>query len=581
MSVSANGGGSRGGRAPVADLRRDFVGDDDDDARPSGSYANVASFITNAAPPPETSFGRPAGSILGRSVPVPKAKHVSKDAYIPTHELPNSVHQDRTYLLRLTGVNAVKVTAKDICIALISEGALSLEEWEDFVIYYRYESPFERYIHLLPGANFDLLHNTSLSFKPASVGSASPEVEMRLEDLSVKETTFFLEWVPMTYSEKLVQKLLTSIGLRPTSLRRDARSADKWAVTVADDQTEIPHYIYAPRFSLNGQEKGHSKVLVTIPKRWTECEHCRSTSHRSHRCPNKKMRQNQQHIPQYQFTDQPNDKWVVPKQGKTKRKATPKSQRLSANSPLPTFNRFSFPELDASSIDPDTESEFGGDDDEYQSVASTPNVDSSLFKVPTPGTFNFAEGKVNARKASLRKKTTKKNLSKSKAATPSGGGSKKGEPTWFETTPVRRGRPRTPRAELADTPENIYNDKESSKKRPLLAKGDSSKRSRKVSPTHNALNECTNVSENMSKGPPHDGPSVPSDKVAGSSDVVPSSIPEADALLTEDGLQPTPCAASTLGVGSDTGQPSQEFAFDDSQKVNSQNVTLDNNNIPT
>ena len=155
MSGRANGGGSRGGRAPVADLRRDFVGDDDDDARPSGSYANVASFITNAAPPPETSFGGPAGSVLGRSVPVPKAKHVSKDAYIPTHELPNSVHQDRTYLLRLTGVNAVKVTAKDICIALISEGAMSLDEWEDFVIYYRYESPFERYIHLLPGANFE------------------------------------------------------------------------------------------------------------------------------------------------------------------------------------------------------------------------------------------------------------------------------------------------------------------------------------------------------------------------------------------------------------------------------------------
>ena len=288
-------------------------------------------------------------------------------------------------------------------------------------------------------------------------------------------------------------------------------------------------------------------------------------------------------MPHYQITDQPNDKWVVPKQAKTKLKATPKSQRLSANSPLPTFNRFSFPELDASSVDHDTESEFGGDDDEYQSVASTPNANSqtSVFKVPTPGTFNFAEGKVNPRKASLRKKTAKKNLSRSKAAKPSGGGSKKGEPTWFETTPVRRGRPRTPRAELADTPSDIHNDKENSKKRPLLAKGDSSKRSRKVSPTHNALNECTNVSENMSKGPPHDGPSLPSDKVAGSSDVVPSSIPEADALLTEDGPQPTPCAASTLGVGSDTGQPSQEFAFDDSQKVNSQNVTLENRNIPT
>ena len=296
------------------------------------------------------------------------------------------------------------------------------------------------------------------------------------------------------------------------------------------------------------------------------------------------MRQNQQHMPQYQITDQPNDKWVVPKKAKTKRKATPKSQRLSsANSPLPTFNRFSFPELDASSIDPETESEFGGDDDEYQSVASTPNVDSQkgVFKVPPPGTFNFAEGKINPRKASLGKKAPKKTLPKSKAAKPSGGGSKKGEPNWFETTPVRRGRPRTPRTEQVATSSNSNKDVENSKKRSLIAQVDSSKRLRKVSPTQNATNECVTVSENTSKGPPlNPGPSVPSDKVAERSDVVPSSLPEADAPLTEGGPQPPPCAAGTLGVGSDTGQPSQELPFDDSQEVKSQSTRVENENFP-
>ena len=107
-----------------------------------------------------------------------------------------------------------------------------------------------------------------------------------------------------------------------------------------------------------------------------------------------------------------------------------------------------------------------------------------------------------------------------------------------------------------------------------MAQGDSSKRHRKISPTQNASTECVIVSENLSKGPPLDGPSVPSDKVAGSSDVVPSSNPEADALLAKGGPLPPPCAASTLGVGSDTGQQSQEFPFDDSQ-----NVTKESNQI--
>ena len=101
----------------------------------------------------------------------------------------------------------------------------------------------------------------------------------------------------MTYSNTLVEKLLSSIGLIPTSLRRDAHSADKWVVTVAEDQTEVPHYIYAPRMSLSGKEKGHTKVLVTVPKRWTECEFCRSTTHRSHRCPNKRKKHNEQFMP--------------------------------------------------------------------------------------------------------------------------------------------------------------------------------------------------------------------------------------------------------------------------------------------
>ena len=415
MNPSVNEGVDRGGNAPVVDLMREFVAADNEVRRPQ-SYANAASSQPNASPQSQAPI-RSSGNIFASGGHVPKAVYNSKTAYLPPNELPNSIHHDRTYLLRLSGTNAVRVTAKDICIALISDGALSHEEWDEYVIYYRYESPFERYLHLLPGAQFDLHHNTSITFKPASLGNASPEVELRVEDLSVQETTFFLEWVPMTYTSRLVEKLLSSVGLQPTSLRRDAHSADKWVITVAADQTEVPHYIHAPRFSLNGKEKGHTKVLVTVPRRWTECEHCRSTNHRSHKCANKRRRQNDQHLPTYRSQNHSENAWIMPKQVKPS-KPKQKKQTQLVNEPLPIHNRFTFPSLSNSQLDFDTESETAAEDDDFLSVTSTPNTDSQadLFLRPPPGTFDFAKGSVNPRKASLRKKTSKKRSQQSKSS---------------------------------------------------------------------------------------------------------------------------------------------------------------------
>ena len=421
------------------------------------------------------------------------------------------------------------------------------------------KSPFERYIHLLPGAQFDLHHNTSITFKPASIGNASQDVELRVEDLAVKETTFFLEWVPMTYSSDLVEKLLSSIGLQPTSLRRDAHSADKWAVTVGVDQSEVPHYIYAPRFSLSGQEKGHSKVLVTVPKRWTECEHCRSVNHRSHKCANKRRRKNEQYVPRHQIQNVTENRWTKPNQT-TKTKTTNNTQ--VGREPLSTYNRFNFSHL----YDPETESEAAGDDDDFLSVASTPNADSqaSLFSQPPPGTFDFKAGKVNPRKATLRQKTSKKEASKAKLATPSGKGSKKGVTNWFDPTPTRRGRPRTPRSEPPAKSSNDGN--QSGKKRQLLSRNDNTKRTRIDSPTTHTQNESIkSVSETISGDPLTDQLTGPSNKVSEVLDVVPSSLPVADALLAGGGPPPPPRPVDTLGVGAVTGQSSQGLSLDDSQ----------------
>ena len=573
MNPSANVGSDRGGNAPAVDLRREFA-TADDDVRPARSYANAASSQTNASPHSEAPF-RNSGSIISSGGHVPRAKFNSKTAYLPPNELPNSVHHDRTYLLRLSGTNAVRVTARDICIALISDGALSHDEWEDYVIYYRYESPFERYIHLLPGAQFDLHHNTSITFKPASIGNASPDVELRVEDLSIKETTFFLEWVPMTYSSDLVEKLLSSVGLQPTSLRRDAHSADKWVVTVGVDQIEVPHYIHAPRFSLNGKERGHSKVLVTVPKRWTECEHCRSTTHRSHKCRNKRKRQNEQFLPIHSSQTEPKNMWVKPKQRKSSKKMTTKNQQ--ASSPIPTFNRFSFPEMNDYTSGLETESEAAGDDDDFQSVASTPANSQDLFSQPPPGTFDFSKGVINPRKASLRKKTTTKEASKKNPATPSVRGSKKGVTNWFvQSTPARRGRPKTPRSEPPSKPSDDLT--EQGNKRPFPLRVDNAKRSRTASPTNDRSNESAiTVSGIVLKAPLTVSQSLPPNKVSKVADFVPSSFPEADALLSGDGLPPPPRPADTLGAGSDTGQTSQGSAFNDSQNEVKENERKKNN----
>ena len=194
QSESESGRGGRFDHAPVLNLRRDFC------PVPEFGYAAAASRARDASPqsqPPNP----PSGSLFSKEenlTGIPRANHNAMTGNIPSSQLPLSTNQDRTYRLRLSGQNAPRVTSNDIRIAVVSEGGLTNDEWEEHVIYYRYESPFERYIHLLEGADFNLAHNNAIYFKPASVGNQGPDVEIRVEDLSIRET-FFLERVPVSY----------------------------------------------------------------------------------------------------------------------------------------------------------------------------------------------------------------------------------------------------------------------------------------------------------------------------------------------------------------------------------------------
>ena len=203
-------------------------------------------------------------------------------------ELPTSVHYDsKTYRLRLSGKGAIKVNQMDICVAMAANSILTLEEWDDHVTFYRLaDLPFERFIHLTPEIDISLRHNSTFSFQPATQEDPSIEVECTIEDMSVNETTVFLQYVPVTYQTSNVKEILAKAGLKVLSIKRDLKEADRWIITVKNEKKEIPHYIHLSKLSLRQDEK-RSTILVTMPGRLTECSvpGCRSTSHRANKCP--------------------------------------------------------------------------------------------------------------------------------------------------------------------------------------------------------------------------------------------------------------------------------------------------------
>ena len=523
LLVSSGRGGQAEGKSPVADLRSQFASAENAAGPSVVSYASVTTANPDASP---RSQAPRSGSIFSG---VPKAKYNTRSAIIPAAELPQSFHHDRTYLLRLSGPTAPRVTSRDICIALVSEGAMSLDEWEEYTVYYRYESPFERYLHIQEGAQFTLTHNSTYVFKPASVGNSGPDVEIRIEDLSVKETTFFLEWVPATYSGQLVEKMLLSVGLQPTSLRRDNRSVDKWVVTTSQHPSEVPHYIVTPHFTNDGRNNKRAKILVTIPRRWTECQYCRSTTHRSHKCQNKGKnitvpyidltKQREQYPPEF-FDLQPQPKrsteWKVPKSRGRPRKESIKTAPADV---VELSNRFMFPSLLGLDDLDSTAETVDGDHHDMSSITSTPKSvtrrSSQLFHKPAQGTFNFNQGQISAPKVSLKKKKAE---GQTKNATPA------------KKTPQRRGDNQVP-VDSSATPKRPLRPRQPTSS-PGSQKIDYFGRKQKhVKLTANGKNENSNVSELAAGGAEPDNASGPSGGEPGVGDVVPSSAPVADAAL--------------------------------------------------
>ena len=138
MYDSQNASSGRGGQArdapPIANLTLQFSQQEDAAAaaaKPSGlNYASAASVNLDTSP---RSLAPRRENVFISS----KSKYNTMVANISPAELPTSLHPEKTFLLRLSGPSAVKVTPRDVCIALVSEGLMSLDEWDQFVMYYR------------------------------------------------------------------------------------------------------------------------------------------------------------------------------------------------------------------------------------------------------------------------------------------------------------------------------------------------------------------------------------------------------------------------------------------------------------
>ena len=351
----------------------------------------------------------------------------------------------------------------------------------------------------------------------------------------------------------------------------------------------MPHYIKPPRLLQGGRQ---SKILVTIPRRWTECQHCRSTQHRSHRCPNKGNKRN---VPIIDLSRQraelppeffdPTEKlrenggWLQQKTRNRYNKKGTKAVTSKTTNPVKVSNRFWFPQTPAFS-DLDSTCDTAAEDDDWPSVTSTPrstvSTRSTLFRQPAPGTFDFRKGQIHAPKVNQLKKAG----SRTPVTTPTKRAPrKKGASQGEEAKPATPSRPLRPRRNQTPTTQN---DEELSGRKKKGSKSDAtttSKRTKFDPPT-----ECVNEERpiipasgladgNVLSG----GLPGPSDKGPEGGDVVPSSMPEADAALgvAAGRASPPPPSGSVcngdggaaLGELPNSGTQSESFVLYENENV--------------
>ena len=201
---------------------------------------------------------------------------------VPEPDRPKE-HLPKTYRLRLSGWNAAQVNPDVLAAILLDEGYLKNADVWSKAVYYRLQSPLERFLSL---DGLDTLHSLKggVSLKACfDPKDRSKEGKIDIDEVGEESTRFMLQFVPPGATHEYVEKLLKLAGIEPANLEKHPSRADYWRGTTKQSEAEIPHYITG-NFSLSRAPEDKKAILVTVQGRLIDCYYCGDSSHWTHKC---------------------------------------------------------------------------------------------------------------------------------------------------------------------------------------------------------------------------------------------------------------------------------------------------------
>ena len=201
---------------------------------------------------------------------------------VPEDDRPKE-HLPKTYRLRLSGWNAAQVKPDVLAAILLDEGYLKNADVWAKAVYYRLQSPLERFLSL---DGLDDLHTLrgGVSFKAHfDPQDRSKEGQISIEEIGEDATRFMLQFVPPTATQEFVEKLLKLAGIESANLEKHPSRADLWRGSTKQTEAEIPHYITG-NYSLSRAPEDKKAILVTVQGRLIDCYYCGDNGHWTHKC---------------------------------------------------------------------------------------------------------------------------------------------------------------------------------------------------------------------------------------------------------------------------------------------------------
>lgn len=121
------------------------------------------------------------------------------------------------------------------------------------------------------------------------IGVPGTEIYLSLEHVKKERSRITIHWLPATYTEEAVKVIVTALtGDNQPEIFKIRDKEGKWGALCLPTRP-IPHYASV---DVPGRRDQWHTIMVTMPGRLTECQHCTRTDHWSNRCPNRRQKVN-------------------------------------------------------------------------------------------------------------------------------------------------------------------------------------------------------------------------------------------------------------------------------------------------